>query len=294
MEIWIAASLVAMIANVGKVLLVKTRCQHIDSWQLVFYARTISAVVLCAALIFVDYRIHDPGVFWGATSAAALITIGASLLYLHAVKAGDLAIVTPLQATIPIFMLPGMYILYGEIPRTQSLWFIGLIIASVSVALYTSSRDQTRASHPTRLRAALASLAAAGLFGVSTVLDRVAIAAASNGALVFSAYWNLITVVMLLPMWFYLRKSAAPSPIRQPAVHYYVAAVLLAFIAQQYAVQFSLELENGATYVKSIVMTHIVFAALFGIVVLKEKVRPAVLIASLMTVLGGVGLVWSI
>ncbi len=294
MEFWIAASLVAMAANVGKVLLVKTRCQHIDSWRLLFYARATPAVVLCAALFFVDYRIHDAAVFWLATLTAALITLGASLLYLYAVKAGDLIVVTPIQASIPIFMIPCMYVLYGEAPPAQALWFIVLIIASVSVALFSSSRDPIPARHPTRVRAALASLAAAALFGISTVLDRVAITAASNGALVFSAYWNLITVVLLLPAWFYLRKSATAGALRLPEVRYYVVAVLVAFVAQQYAVQFSLALENGVTYVKTIVMTHIVFAALFGIIVLQEKTRPAVLIASLMTMIGGVGLLWSI
>lgn len=293
-ESWVAASLIALFANVAKVLLVKTRCRTVDSWALLFAARLLPGMVLLLALLFIDHTIHDTVAFWSATIAAAMITIGASLLYMEAVKEGELSQVTPIQATIPMFMIACTWLLYGEVPGAGSLFFIAMIIVSVSFVLHSAAqgRDGGRALH--QQRAVLYSFAAAALFGVSTVLDRIAVASASNGALVFSAWWHLVTLLLLLPVLFFKRKAVQGAVILNPGVAIYVVAVLTAFVAQQYAVQLSLDLENGVTYVKTIVMIHIVIASGVGILYLRERASHAVLLANLMTAASGVGLLWSI
>lgn len=293
-ESWIAVSLVAMFANVAKVLLVKTRCRTVDSWALLFYARLLPGVVLLLTLLFIDHTIHDAFSFWSATVAAAVITIGASLLYMEAVKEGELSLVTPIQATIPMFMIACTYMLYGEAPGAMALFFIGLIIVSVSFVLRASARTKQEAVGSHRSRAVLYSFIAAALFGISTVIDRIAIAAASNGALVFSAWWNLVTLLLLLPVLFIKRKTVEVGVLFNANVNLYVFAVLIAFVAQQYAVQLSLDLDNGVTYVKTIVMAHIVIASGAGIIYLKEQASRAVLLANLITAVSGVGLLWSI
>lgn len=69
-------------------------------------------------------------------------------------------------------------------------------------------------------------------------------------------------------------------------------AVLVAFLAQQYAVQDSLDLDNGVTYVKTMVMAHIVFTSLLGFVALGERAPPGIGLASALTLMGGIGLLW--
>lgn len=283
-----------MLANVAKVLLVKTRCRSVDSWALLFHARLLPGAILLAALLFVDHAIVDPTAFWSATLAAAVITIGASLLYMEAIKEGELSQVTPVQATIPMFMIGCTYVLYGEVPNTLSFIFIALIVVSVSFVLRSSALKKEEQERLYPARALIYSFIAAALFGVSTILDRVAINAAENGALVFSAYWHLLTLLLLMPLLWIKRKKISMSTALNGSVIIYVIAVLTAFISQQLAVQFSLDQDNGVTFVKTIVMAHIVIASGIGIIYLKERAGTAVWIANLVTAVSGVGLLWSI
>ncbi len=294
LEPWVLLSLLAMAANVGKVLLVKTRCRAIDSWSLLFHARVIPAVLLLAALPFIDYTFLNASQFWLATFAAAVLTIGASLLYMEAIKHGDLSIVTPIQASIPVFMMLCTWALYGEVPNGWALLFIALIVVSVSFVLRSSATNKTQTKRAHATRAVWYSCIAAALFGFSTILDRVAIQAVDNGALVFTAYWHLITVALLLPLLWWRRQRVDAAIARNGNIWFYVAVVLTAFICQQLAVQLSLDLDNGVTYVKTIVMMHIVMTAAIGVIYLKEPQRPAIWLANGVTLFSGMGLLWSI
>lgn len=293
-EPWITASIVAMFASVAKVLLVRTRCRAIDSWTLLFAARLLPGVILLPVLFFIDYTIHDAAAFWSATVAAAVITIGASLLYLEAVKGGELALVIPIQATIPMFMMLCTWLLYGEVPGAQTLFFIVMIVVSVSFVLRSAAAAGAREGGAARGRAVLCSFIAAALFGLSTVLDRIAVGATSHGALVFSAWWHLVTLLLLIPVLLFKRRRLALASMRRASVVLYAGVVLAAFVAQQYAVQFSLDIDNGVTYVKTIVMAHIVIASALGILYLKERASGGVLLANLITAVSGAGLLWSI
>ncbi len=293
-EPWIIVSLIAMLANVAKVLLVKTYCRTVESWTLLFFARLLPGIVLLTVLYFIDYRILDSLAFWGATLGAAIITIGASLLYMEAVKRGDLSLITPIQATVPVFMIGCTFVLYGEIPDTQSLAFILMIVISVSFVLQSSSRRKKTTNTLHNRRALAYSLFAAALFGISTVLDRIAINATTHGALVYSAYWHLLTLLLLVPLLWVKRQQLVLAAGIKGSVIIYVLVVLAAFISQQFAVQLSLDLDNGVTFVKTIVMTHIVIASAIGIIYLKERASTAIWIANLTTAFSGIGLLWSI
>ncbi len=295
MEIWIIVSLIAMLASVGKVMLIKTCCRSVDSWWLMFAARMLPAILLLPLLFLLDFNILQPGVFWGATLAAAVLTIAASLLYIEAVKQGVLSVVTPLQATVPVFMMVCTWLVYDELPSLLSLLFMLMIVGSVSLVMYASVSAKNSAGKQRSQRALGYSLSAAALFGVSTVLDRVAIGAVSHGALVYTACWHWVTLG-LLSIWLWRKRHQLATNVGlwRPAVAGYVLLALTAFLAQQYAVQASLALDNGVTYVKTIVMAHIVIAAAIGIYYFNERVGPGVWWANLLTLAGGVGLIWSI
>ncbi len=295
-EWWVIAALLAMLANLAKVLMVKRYCHQIDAWWLVFYSRLIPGAILLIALQFISYQIIEPMVFWSATLLAALLTIGGSLLYINALKQGELSRVMPVQASVPLFMVITTWLLYDEVPGLFALSCMVMIVFSVGYVLRANGqRGHSQGSH--HASATYWSLLAALLFGISTVLDRVAIAAATHGALVFSAYWSLVTVVLLLPMlgW---RWRTSSQPTRKQLFAFplwvYMLLVLLAFISQQFAVEWSLHVENGVSYVKTIVMIHIAAAAWLGIKLLGERPALGVVIANGMAALSAIGLLWSI
>lgn len=297
MNLWLTCSIAAVLANTGKVLYVKVRCAEIDAWALVFYARLFPGIILCITLLFFDFEITAPCRFWCATVATAVLTLLASILYINALKEGYLSIVVPLQGSIPLFMVVCTGILYQEIPTPRAFFFILLIIISVSATLFLASRANITAKIYDSKRLwlpLLASIAAAALFGISTVLDRVAVSAATPGALVYSAYWHLVTTGLLFPIMYWRSRRYILSSRQFVTVIPYTVLVLAAFILQQLAVQYSLTIENGVTYVKSIVMMHISLVAFISIFVLKETIHWALLGSGLMTLVSGIGLVLSI
>jgi drug/metabolite transporter (DMT)-like permease len=288
-ELWVIMSIIAMLANFGKVLLVKQKCQQIDSWLLVFYARLVSAIVLLLLLYFLDYEIPTSLTFWGVTLVTALLTLAASILYVESIKKGQLSVVVPIQASVPLFMIMVTMIAYHEMPNRHALLSILVIVISIGyILVVTTQKSSVTLSHSVTV---LLSLVAAALFGLSTVLDRVAIATVVNGAVVYSAYWNLISALLMVPQFLVTAKKtkfAFKAPIA-----FYSFLTLMAFVFQQFGVQYSLAIDNGVTYVKTIVMIHIALVALAGIFMLKEKTSRGVFFAGLITLMASVSLLYS-
>ena len=293
MKIWIMMSIVAMLANVGKVLYVKLKCTEIDSWLLIFYARLFPAVILGGTLFFIDYEITNPIQFWSTTLTTILLTLLANTLYLDSLKKGYLSIVVPIQAAIPLFMVACTATWYQEVPHLISLGFILIIVGSIATTLILTHPNQPPATAKLFSAGVLESIVAAILFGISTVLDRIAIASVTHGGLVYSAYWHITTSIILLPLIFF-RTAPIKRSYHFGIILLYAILALIAFVFQQLAVQYSLVIDNGVTYVKSIVMIHISLVTIISIFVLKEKPHSWLLITSLLTFIGGLGLIISI
>ena len=92
---------------------------------------------------------------------------------------------------------------YQEVPNLISFAFILIIVGSISITLILTHPNQTPAAEAKLLGSGvLESIIAAMLFGISTVLDRIAIASVTPGGLVYSAYWHIITTIILFPIIF--------------------------------------------------------------------------------------------
>jgi drug/metabolite transporter (DMT)-like permease len=293
MKIWIIMSIIAMLANISKVLYVKLRCTQIDSWLLIFYARLFPAIILGGTLFFIDYEITHPLQFWLTTLTTTLLTLLASILYLDSLKRGYLSIVVPIQAAIPLFMVACTATWYQEVPPLISFSFILIIVGSIAITLILTHPNQPPVEAKLFSAGVLKSIAAAILFGISTVLDRIAIASVTHGGLVYSAYWHITTSIILLPLIVF-RPASVKQPQHFGVIFLYAILALIAFVFQQLAVQYSLVIDNGVTYVKSIVMIHISIVTIISIVLLKEKPYRWLLIASFLTFIGGLGLIMSI
>jgi len=288
-KLWVIMSMIAMLANFGKVLIVKQQCQHIDSWLLIFYARLVSAIVLLLFWYFLDYDLPRNLTFWGVTLVTALLTLAASILYVESIKKGQLSVVVPIQASVPLFMIVVTMIAYHEIPNRYALLSILVIVISIGYILVVTTKKSTVTRSKSVNFSVLLSLVAAALFGLSTVLDRVAIATVVNGALVYSAYWNLISALLMVPQFLVSKKATVMF---NAPIAFYSFLTLMAFVFQQFAVQYSLAIDNGVTYVKTIVMIHIALVALAGFLMLKEKTSRGVLVAGLMTLMASISLLY--
>lgn len=291
MEPWILLSLVSLGANTAKVLIVKRRCAAIDSRLVVLAGRGFSAAVLMPILLARSGGLPRDGLFWGAVVAAAVITAFASVLFTEAVKKGPLSLVIPAQAGVPVFTLLTLWLAGRESPAPAAVILMLLSMAAVAWMLYANYRRED-AAHRQTWFAAL-SLIAAVLFGVSTVLDRVAIARAVHGALAYSACWNLLSAVLLGAECLTTQTGRTALRIHRADVvplTLYGLSVLAAFFAQQLAVQYSLAIPGAVVNVKSIVMLHLPVVLLIGILVFGERIVRQAAIAGVLALILGLAL----
>ncbi len=292
MPLWVVLSLLSLAANAAKVLIVKRLCGGIDSRLVVLAGRLFSGVVLLPILFWSGGTIPTSGWFWAATTAAAVITAFASVLFTEAVKKGTLALVIPAQAAVPVFTLLTLWAAGGKTPTSAAVVLMLLSMAAVGWMLYANHRGENPAHRQTFY--ALLSLLAAALFGVSTVLDRVAIANAVYGALAYSAIWNLLSAA-LVGLECLRTNTARKTHTINPKIFWpltlYGLTVLASFFTQQLAVQQSLNIAGAVVNVKSIVMLHLPVVLLIGILFFGERIIRQAAIAGAAALLFGIALV---
>ena len=291
MELWLVFSLLSMAANAAKVLIVKRLCGGIDSRLIVLVGRSFSALVLMPILLMQGRSLPTSGLFWGATIGAAVLTAFSSVLYTEAIKKGPLSLVVPVQAAVPVFTLLTLYLAGAETPASAAVMLMLLSMAAVAWMLYANYRREDTAH--CRTFYAVLSLIAAILFGVSTVLDRVAIAHAAYGALAFSAIWNLLSAILLGAECARARLGRAAVALRREDVvplALFSLTLLLSFFTQQLAVQYSLAIPGAIVNVKSIVMLHLPVVLLAGIVFFRERIVRQAAIAGIVALILGLAL----
>ncbi|OIQ03657.1 MAG: hypothetical protein COS82_10670 [Zetaproteobacteria bacterium CG06_land_8_20_14_3_00_59_53] len=283
--IWLWFCLLAIAASIAKVYYIKRIGGGISNLYILFYAR----LATCLALLPFAASVQLPAspVFWFATCAAVLLTTLAGYVYIEALKRGPLCIVSAVQAAIPVMMVAVIALFWEQYPPAAALFFLFGMAACIGMVFFSRAGGGHAVSDA---GAVYLSLLAAALYAVSTVLDKVAVAAVEHGAFNYTLIWNALSAMLLVIL---LRGRINLPAGGGPRRLLFIVAVssLAAFLAQQYAVQYSLHMANGVTYVKSMVMLHIVGLMLLGVFVLGERPPRGALTAGLLGVLCAVGLV---
>lgn len=293
MELWIILSLVAMFANVGKVLIVNRLCYGVDSRVLVLCGRLVATVLLLPILIIVNRSFPLDIKFWVVVAVTAGLTAFASVLYTEAIKKGKLSSVMPMQAAVPVFTLLTLFIVDGQSPKSESILFMVVSMAAVAYTLYQSGKEKDKGGG--EFIFVVYSVIAAVLFGVCTFMDKVAIGSVVNGALAYSACWNLASLVIMIFEnirtknigGIFVRKNISP-------ICLFSIVTVIAFFSQQYAVQKAMSIDGSVVNVKSIVMLHLPIIILLSFYLPGEKPSKRILLGGLAAVLAGILLVRSV
>lgn len=268
-----------MAAEVGKVLIVKHLCQKINSRIVVLSGRVTSAAVLIPILFIQGIGFPTDIIFWAVIAVTSLITAVAAVWTTDAVKFGNLTVVMPMQATAPVFSQLFLWAVLHELPqKTETLILMLLSMAAVGFTLYAANKDKASGG---KAIYTLLSLAAAVLIGISTILDRTAISRVAQGAIAYSACWNLFSAILMAAeiarsrTWKTLQwESWKPLGI-------YSALSLAMFLSQQLAIQNSLTIPGAVVNVKAITMIRLPILVIIGIVLFGERPKRLTLAASL-------------
>lgn len=293
MKFWIVLSLVAMFANAGKILVINRLCHGIDSRLLVLCGRLVSTVLLLPMLIIINKSFPLDIKFWLIVTVTSVLTAVASVLFTEAVKKGKLSCVMPMQALLPVFTLLTLFIVTRQSPKPASILFMIISMAAVAYTLYQSGKEKDK--NDGRFIFIVYSVIAAVLFGFCTFMDKVAIGCIINGALAYSACWNLASSVIMIfenirtknITKFFIKENALP-------IGLFSMVTLIAFYSQQFAVQKALFIEGSIVNVKSIVMLHMPIIILLGYYLPGEKPSRKILLGGLAAIFAGILLIRSV
>jgi drug/metabolite transporter (DMT)-like permease len=292
MSWWIFFALIAMLANAGKVFVVNRLCQGISSRLLVLVSRIISAAFLLPILISLGNWPSDWG-FWVVVIITSVLTAAASILFTKAVKDGRLSVIMPMQTAVPVFAFLTLVILYRELPNTSSIVFMFLSMAALGYTLHECYLSKDNGDGKFYL--VLYSLAAAVIFGVCTILDRIAVSRADSGALAYSACWNMVSVavVSLECLRAGNLKIAEISGGKWAGILIFAMLNLVAFYFQQLGIEKSLGIHGAVVNVKAIIMLYLTVVIIVEHFTFKKATNIRVLIGGLVAIISGVGLLLS-
>lgn len=289
--LWMVFSLVSLAAYAARAIVVKRLCGQIDSRRVVLAGRATGALVLLPLLFMRHGALPSDPVFWAVTLATSFITMFASIMFTEAVQKGPLAMVIPMQAAVPVFSLLTLWGLYHESPSLRAVVWMLISMVAVAWMLYANYRREETSHRQTRY--ALLSLGAAVLFGFSTILDRTPISRVADGALAYTACWQLVSAVLVLGECFRRQRSfrgLLPQRKEVLPLAIFSGVILIAFTTQQYAVQLSLDIDGAIVNVKSIGTLHLAVVMFIGLLFFKEKISRQALIAGIIALVSGLAL----
>jgi len=239
--------------------------------------------------------------FVAALLGAAALNWGATLLSTHALDRTDASLVTPLLTFNPAFTVLVAWIVLGETPGLRE--GLGIVVILLGVYLLEVQDARTRLLAPLVIlgnrSGALMAILASGLWGTTTVLEKLAIEHVTppNGPLV-ALISTALTVLLLTPnaMFALSRSSRTASPGKtlgqkkgigglRAQLHTFLVAVTVAGFAPLFG--FTAIALGFVGYVTALFKLSAVFTIVWAWLLLGEgHLRERLLGASVM-VLGG-------
>lgn len=196
----------------------------------------------------------------------SLIAALAGLIILTSLKKGDLSLISPIQTTTPIIVLLLAIFFLSETP--QPIGLAGIMLVVFGGVVLDKSPKESFISIARRIisyRPALLALAAASLYAVASVLDKVGLE--TIDPLVWMTYVYGLIFLILLPVALYssnipfkrLKKSATP--------------LLLGAILSVTAIYFQMQALaiGNVTYVMAIKRLSTVFTVTLAILLVRER-----------------------
>jgi len=241
-----------------------------------FATRFFGSIVFIFIAYQGDIIISNIPVFVGITLLTVLITAFATVIRLRLIKEEDLSLTTPWLGAIPLFVVLWSVIIYHDIPNAASLLGIVLVCFGAFTINLQGKKLQMKKS-------SLWMLLIAGLLGLTTSVDKIAIGASS--AITYSVIWTIASAALM----YGVAKNKSQKVMIMDK-HLIIQAVLwvVEFFFQMIAVQSVSQIASGPTYVKTLTMLNIVITTVISSLVFKEKERKKRILSAVMIFTGAV------
>lgn len=242
-------------------------------------------VILAAVLLRGDMMnpLHLGLSFWLPLTA---VCIGFyplnALLYLGAVKHGELSKVLPIQSLWPVLSLLPAWLLLHELPSVVAMLGVLLIVSGV-YALGLKGRQLHHPLQPFREdKSSMYMFLVVILITISSVLDKIAVEA-SNAT--FYSLMSTIGGVLVLYASMRLRKVSELRQLTGRISNLSITGLLNGSSYTSYLIALGL---GPIAYVSAMRSSNILMGAMLGIVLLKEKMTLPKVLSSILIVIGGI------
>ncbi len=126
--LWLLLALLTAFFQSLKDVFSKFGLRHINEYVVALFLSLYTFIFLLPLVFIYDMpRIKAP--FWGALFAGGILNVIAIILYMKAIKYGDLSLTAPMLTFTPLFLLITSPVLVGEFPNFLSI--IGIILIVV-------------------------------------------------------------------------------------------------------------------------------------------------------------------
>jgi drug/metabolite transporter (DMT)-like permease len=239
----------------------------------------ISLVGAIAALPFAVILEHPASPSWPYLILSSLLQIGYCLFLVRAYRDGELANVYPIaRGSAPLLVTLGAALFAGELP--DGLGLAGIAMVSLGIVVLAIGK------HRADTKSILAALAAGAFIASYMIVDGLGVRLA--GSATGYAAWQAVVAGLMVPLTFYAIRRRAPSPPRGKEGAMIVAAGLLSTLGYCIAVwAMSMSTMGGVSAIRE---TSILFAALIGIIVLREKPTIQKILGAIIITVGVVSL----
>jgi uncharacterized membrane protein len=237
--------------------------EYLVAWSLRFFPLPFLLAVFC----FVPMPAIGKA-FWPALAVGGILNVLATVLYMKALKYGELSVSVPMITFTPVFLLITSPFILGEFPNIGGLLGIGLIVAGSYMinlrqkkfGLWEPFKLLLREKGPRTM------LIVAFIWSITSNIDKIGVQHAS--VLIWVLAIHVFGSVFLLPVILYRRSQHPVLFFRRHLKNliFLGGIVSLRSVFQMLAISMTL-----VVYVISVKRTSVIFAILFGYYVFKES-----------------------
>lgn len=264
---WLTYSVLTALFESVKDVLCKKSLADSDEYLIAWGLRFFPLPFLLLALFFFPLPEIGPS-FWPALAVGGLLNVLATVLYMKALKYGDLSVSVPMVTFTPVFLLVTSPFILGEFPDVWGLAGIILIvggsyilnIGKKTVGFWEPFKSLIREKGPRYM------LMVAFIWSITSNVDKIGVLNAS--VLVWVLAIDGFGSIFLLPIILSRRRrnSDLSTRFQMKKMILLGGVVFLRSVFQMLAISLAL-----VAYVISIKRTSAVFAIVFGYLFFREK-----------------------
>lgn len=244
----------------------KHNLKNTDPYIMSWIFRFISFLFVLPLIFFIDIPVIDKQ-FWITLLCSSVLNTATTIMYMKALKIGELSNTVPFIALTPCFLLITSPILVGEFPSIW--WFFGVLIGVFGAYILSYKSDQKSLFSPfvhlfsnqwSRLM-----LLVAFIFSITSNLDKIGIVHSSPLFWLIAINW-VLSIFLFPIMILFSDKSYRETLAGWKYIVLWSGVWTLALVFQVQALSLTL-----VSYVISVKRMSAVFWVLIGYFIFKEK-----------------------